>query len=338
MPIDKENILKSFEQNFISLTGRKPSKEELDFASRILSSVSPRQKPSPIVSTFTADVEELRKTLGVEKPRELPEISPQSILQDVEKLREETKRYLELQKQTALEEARRELETSRPLYQQLLATLNNIGGFSQEWFDRLRKSIEDTDLVLTKIRETYDLAIAQGNLEAAEKALNLKIGLLENLIKERNAYTNTIANLFNTVAELRTLPYKEQEIKMQAFTRGLEGLLGAGGVLRNILFSRIGKIKTEADLSSSERTILRLFSSNVANVLGADEDVVYQQLFNILKKPPEISKIQTIAGDDGVLVITIDEMNNVNYEVIPFAKKSTTALPISSIFEEIFGR
>jgi hypothetical protein len=290
--------------------------------------IKPYQVPSTtsgIVSSFMQPAQELAGALGIQPPQQIPaEATPASMLQDIQKYTERARETLERGKEEASRLARERVEALRPEVQQVIATMHNVGGFSQEMLDRIIKNWEIIAKADSEIRLAYDQAIATGDLETARTLVQTKAALYQSFVQERNLYVNTMANLLNTIAQMRLYPYQEQQFQAAAMIQNLQAASASIEFARQVFAPRLGKIKSEADLRPNERTFLRSFSQNLSNLLGTDANVVYRQLLGILSQKPRIGQISTIVGDKGTMFITIDENGQINTWVDPTFTKSTT--------------
>jgi hypothetical protein len=290
--------------------------------------IKPYQIPSTtsgIVSSFMQPAQELAGALGIQPPQQIPtEATPASMLQDIQRYTERARETLERGREEASRLARERVEALRPEVQQVIATMHNVGGFSQEMLDRIIKNWEIIAKADSEIRLAYDQAIATGDLETARTLVQTKAALYQSFVQERNLYVNTMANLLNTVAQMRLYPYQEQQFQAAAMVQNLQAASASIEFARQVFAPRLGKIKSEADLKPNERTFLRSFSQNLSNLLGTDANVVYRQLLGILSQKPRIGQISTIVGDKGTMFITIDENGQINTWVDPTFTKSTT--------------
>jgi hypothetical protein len=290
--------------------------------------IKPYQIPSTtsgIVSSFMQPAQELAGALGIQHPQQIPtEATPASMLQDIQRYTERARETLERGREEASRLARERVEALRPEVQQVIATMHNVGGFSQEMLDRIIKNWEIIAKADSEIRLAYDQAIATGDLETARTLVQTKAALYQSFVQERNLYVNTMANLLNTIAQMRLYPYQEQQFQAAAMIQNLQAASASIEFARQVFAPRLGKIKSEADLKPNERTFLRSFSQNLSNLLGTDANVVYRQLLGILSQKPRIGQISTIVGDKGTMFITIDENGQINTWVDPTFTKSTT--------------
>jgi hypothetical protein len=290
--------------------------------------IKPYQVPSTtsgIVSSFMQPAQELAGALGIQPPQQIPtEATPASMLQDIQRYTERARETLERGREEASRLARERVEALRPEVQQVIATMHNVGGFSQEMLDRIIKNWEIIAKADSEIRLAYDQAIATGDLETARTLVQTKAALYQSFVQERNLYVNTMANLLNTIAQMRLYPYQEQQFQAAAMIQNLQAASASIEFARQVFAPRLGKIKSEADLRPNERTFLRSFSQNLSNLLGTDANVVYRQLLGILSQKPRIGQISTIVGDKGTMFITIDENGQINTWVDPTFTKSTT--------------
>jgi hypothetical protein len=290
--------------------------------------IRPYQVPSTtsgIVSSFMQPAQQLAGALGVQPPQQIPtEATPASMLQDIQRYTERARETLERGKEEASRLARERVEALRPEVQQVIATMHNVGGFSQEMLDRIIKNWEIIAKADSEIRLAYDQAIATGDLETARTLVQTKAALYQSFVQERNLYVNTMANLLNTVAQMRLYPYQEQQFQAAAMIQNLQAASASIEFARQVFAPRLGKIKSEADLRPDERTFLRSFSQNLSTLLGADANVIYRQLLRVLSQKPRIGQISTIVGDKGTMFITIDENGQINTWVDPTFTKSTT--------------
>jgi hypothetical protein len=290
--------------------------------------IRPYQVPSitsGIVSSFMQPAQELAGALGIQPPQQIPpEATPASMLQDIQRYTERARETLERGREEASRLARERVEALRPEVQQVIATMHNVGGFSQEMLDRIIKNWEIIAKADSEIRLAYDQAIATGDLETARTLVQTKAALYQSFVQERNLYVNTMANLLNTIAQMRLYPYQEQQFQAAAMIQNLQAASASIEFARQVFAPRLGKIKSEADLRPDERTFLRSFSQNLSTLLGADANVIYRQLLRVLSQKPRIGQISTIVGDKGTMFITIDENGQINTWVDPTFTKSTT--------------
>jgi len=219
--------------------------------------------------------------------------------------------------------ARERVEALAPQVQQVIATMHNVGGFSQEMLDRIIKNWEIIAKADSEIKLAYDQAIAMGDLETARTLVQTKASLYQSFVQERNLYINTMANLLQTVAQMRLYPYQEQQIQAATMAQNLQAASASIEFARQVFAPKLGKIKSEADLTPSERTFLRSFSQNLATLLGTDSNVAYRQLLEILSQKPRIGQISTLVGDKGTLFITIDENGQLRTWIDPTFTKTT---------------
>jgi hypothetical protein len=290
--------------------------------------IRPYQVPSTtsgIVSSFMQQAQQLAGALGIQPPQQIPaEVTPASMLQDIQRYTERARETLERGKEEAVRMARERVESERPYFQQMIATMHNVGGFSQEMLDRMMKQWDMITKVDTEVKLAYDQAIAAGDLETARTLVQTKAALYQSFVQERNLYVNTMANLLNTVAQMRLYPYQEQQFQAAAMVQNLQAASASIEFARQVFAPRLGKIKSEADLRPNERTFLRSFSQNLSTLLGADTNVIYRQLLGVLSQKPRIGQISTIVGDKGTMFIAIDENGQINTWVDPTFTKSTT--------------
>jgi len=278
----------------------------------------------PIVSSFTQQAQELARILGVKEPAQIPpEVTPQEILRDIETVKRQTREYLERERERALEMAREDIARFRPEFQQIIATMANVGGFSQQMLDRLGEWFNKAMRVVEDIKVSYDQAIALGDIETARSLIQTKSQIYNSLIQERNLYVNTMANLLGTVTQLREFPYREQQLRAQTFAINLQAVSASMDTIKQFFASRLGKIQSEGDLTSQERLLLRGFSQSLANILGTDAQSVYRQLITVLSAKPKVAQVQAIAGNQGTLFITIDETGKLNYFLYPGFTRTT---------------
>jgi hypothetical protein len=290
--------------------------------------IKPYQVPSTnsgIVSSFMQPAQELAGALGIQPPQQIPaEATPTAMLQDIQKYTASARETLERGKEEASRLARERVEALRPEVQQVIATMHNVGGFSQEMLDRIVKNWEIIAKADSEIRLAYDQAIATGDLETARTLVQTKASLYQSFVQERNLYVNTMANLLNTVAQMRLYPYQEQQFQAAAMVQNLQAASASMDFARQVFAPRLGKIKSEADLRPDERTFLRSFAQNLSTLLGTDSNVVYRQLLGVLSQKPRIGQISTIVGDKGTMFITIDDNGQLNTWVDPTFTKTTT--------------
>jgi hypothetical protein len=108
--------------------------------------IGPYQVPSTtsgIVSSFIQPAQQLAGALGIQPPQQIPaEATPASMLQDIQKYTERARETLERGREEASRLARERIEALRPEVQQVIATMHNVGGFSQEMLDRIIKQWE----------------------------------------------------------------------------------------------------------------------------------------------------------------------------------------------------
>jgi hypothetical protein len=278
---------------------------------------------SGIVSSFMQPAQQLAGALGIQPPQQIPqEITPTAILQDVQRYAERARETLERGREEAVRLARERVEAERPFFQQLIATMHNVGGFSQEMLDRMMKQWEIITKTDAEIKLAYDQAIATGDLETARTLIQTKAALYQSFVQERNLYINTMANLLNTVAQMRLFPYQEQQFQAATMVQRLQAASASIEFARQVFAPRLGKIKSEADLRPEERTFLRSFSQNLSNLLGADANVVYRQLLGILSQKPRVGQVSTIVGDQGTMFIVLDENGQLNTWIDPSLTKS----------------
>jgi hypothetical protein len=277
-----------------------------------------------IVSSFIQSAQQLAGALGVQPPQQIPaEVTPTSMLQDIQKYAERARETLERGREEAARLARERIEALRPEFQQIIATMHNAGGFSQEMLDRMMKSFEIIAKADSEIKLAYDQAIATGDLETARALVQTKAALYQSLVQERNLYINTMANLLNTVAQMRLYPYQEQQFRAAAMVQNLQAASASIEFARQVFAPRLGKIKSEADLRPDERTFLQSFSQNLSTLLGADANVIYRQMLGILSQKPRIGQISTIVGDQGTMFIVIDDNGQLRTWVDPTFTKTT---------------
>jgi hypothetical protein len=285
---------------------------------------------SGIVSSFMQPAQQLASALGIQPPQQIPsELTPSAMVQDIQKYTERARETLERGREEAVRMAKERVEAERPYFQQMIATMHNVGGFSQEMLDRMMKQWDMITKLDTEVKLAYDQAIATGDLETARTLVQTKASLYQSFVQERNLYVNTMANLLNTVAQMRLYPYQEQQFKAAAMVQNLQAASSSIEFARQVFAPRLGKIKSEADLKPDERIFLRGFSQNLSNLLGTDDNVVYRQLLRILSQKPRIGQISTVVGDKGTMFITIDENGQLKTWVDPTFTK-TTAVSRSS--------
>jgi hypothetical protein len=289
--------------------------------------IKPYQVPSTtsgIVSSFMQPAQQLAGALNIQPPQQIPaEATPASMLQDIQKYTERARETLERGREEASRLARERIEALRPEVQQVIATMHNVGGFSQEMLDRIIKNWEIIAKADSEIKLAYDQAIAVGDLETARTLVQTKAALYQSFVQERNLYVNTMANLLQTVAQMRLYPYQEQQFQAAAMVQNLQAASASIEFAREIFAPRLGKIKSEADLRQDERIFLRSFSQNLSTLLGTDANVVYRQLLGILSQKPRIGQISTIVGDKGTMFIAIDQYGQLNTWVDPTFTKET---------------
>jgi hypothetical protein len=289
--------------------------------------IRPYQVPSTtsgIVSSFMQPAQQLAGALGIQPPQQIPtEVTPSAMLQDIQRYTERARETLERGREEASRLARERVEALRPEVQQVIATMHNVGGFSQEMLDRIIKNWEIIAKADSEIRLAYDQAIATGDLETARTLVQTKAALYQSFVQERNLYVNTMANLLNTVAQMRLYPYQEQQLQAATMVQNLQAASASIEFARQVFAPRLGKIKSEADLKPNERTFLRSFSQNLSTLLGADANVVYRQILGILSQKPRIGQISTIVGDKGTMFIVLDENGQINTWVDPTFTKGT---------------
>jgi hypothetical protein len=282
------------------------------------------QNTAGIVSSFIQPAQQLASALGIQPPQQIPpEVTPTDILQDIQKYAEKARETLERGKEEAARLVRERVEALRPEFQQIIATMHNVGGFSQEMLDRMIKNFEIIAKADSEIRLAYDQAIATGDLETARALIQTKAALYQSFVQERNLYINTMANLLNTVAQMRLFPYQEQQLQAATMVQRLQAASASIEFARQVFAPRLGKIRSEADLRPEERTFLRSFSQNLSNLLGADVNVVYRQLLGILSQKPKIGQVSTIVGDQGTMFIVIDENGQLRTWIDPSLTKTT---------------
>jgi hypothetical protein len=290
--------------------------------------IRPYQVPSTtsgIVSSFMQPAQQLASALGIQPPQQIPsEVTPSAILQDIQKYAERARETLERGREEAARLARERVEALRPEFQQIIATMHNVGGFSQEMLDRMIKNFEIIAKADSEIRLAYDQAIATGDLETARALVQTKAALYQSFVQERNLYVNAMANLLNTVAQMRLYPYQEQQLQAATMIQNLQAASASIEFARQVFAPKLGKIKSEADLRPDERTFLRSFSQNLSTLLGTDANVIYRQLLGILSQKPRIGQISTIVGDKGTMFIAIDENGQLITWVDPTFTKGTT--------------
>jgi len=261
-----------------------------------------------IVSSFIQPAQQLASALGIQPPQQIPqEVTPSAILQDIQTYTERARQTLERGREEAMRLARERVEAERPYFQQIIATMHNVGGFSQEMLDRMMKQWDMITKLDSEVKLAYDQAIAAGDLETARALVQTKAALYQSFVQERNLYINTMANLLQTVAQMRLYPYQEQQLRAATMVQNLQAASASIEFARQVFAPRLGQIKSEADLKPEERTFLRSFSQNLSNLLGTDANVVYRQLLNILSQKPRIGQLSTIVGDQGTMFIIIDE-------------------------------
>jgi len=300
------------------------------------------QGTAGIVSSFIQPAQQLASALGIQPPQQIPaEITPTAILQDIQRYAERARETLERGREEAARLARERVEALRPEFQQIIATMHNVGGFSQEMLDRLIKNFEIIAKADSEIRLAYDQAIATGDLETARALIQTKAALYQSFVQERNLYINTMANLLNTVAQMRLFPYQEQQLQAATMIQRLQAASASIEFARQVFAPKLGKIKSEADLTPSERTFLQSFSNNLATLLGTESNVVYRQLLNILSQKPRVGQVSTIVGDQGTMFIVIDENGQLRTWVDPSltrtVTRSTRTTNIGSLFPSIFS-
>jgi hypothetical protein len=282
------------------------------------------QTTAGIVSSFIQPAQQLASALGVQPPQQIPsEVTPTAILQDIQRYAERAREMLERSREEAMRMARERIEAERPYFQQIIATMHNVGGFSQEMLDRMMKQWEIITKADAEIKLAYDQAIATGDLETARTLIQTKAALYQSLVQERNLYINTMSNLLNTVAQMRLFPYQEQQLQAATFVQRLQAASASMEFARQIFAPRLGKIKSEVDLRPEERTFLRSFSQNLSNLLGTDANVVYRQLLGILSQKPRVGQVSTIVGDQGTMFIVIDENGQLRTWIDPSLTRST---------------
>jgi hypothetical protein len=290
--------------------------------------INPYPVPSTtagIVSSFMQPAQQLAGALGVQPPQQIPaEVTPTSMLQDIQKYAERARETLERGKEEASRLARERIEALKPEFQQIIATMHNVGGFSQEMLDRMIKNFEIIAKADSEIKLAYDQAIATGDLETARSLVQTKAALYQSFVQERNLYVNTMANLLQTVAQMRLFPYQEQQFQAATMIQRFQAASASLEFARQVFAPKLGKIKSEADLKPEERTFLRSFSQNLSNLLGTDANVVYRQLLGILMQKPRIGQVSTIVGDQGTMFIVVDENGQLNTWIDPSLTKSRT--------------
>ena len=283
------------------------------------------QNTAGIVSSFIQPAQQLASALGIQPPQQIPaEVTPTAILQDIQRYAERARETLERGREEAARLARERVEALRPEFQQIIATMHNVGGFSQEMLDRLIKNFEIIAKADSEIRLAYDQAIATGDLETARALIQTKAALYQSFVQERNLYINTMANLLNTVAQMRLFPYQEQQLQAATMIQRLQAASASIEFARQVFASKLGKIKSDADLTPSERTFLQSFSNNLATLLGTERSVVYRQLLNILSQKPRVGQVSTIVGDQGTMFIVIDENGQLRTWIDPSLTRSSS--------------
>jgi hypothetical protein len=293
-----------------------------------------------IVSSFMQPAQQLAGALGIQPPQQIPsEVTPSAILQDIQRYAERARETLERGKEEAVRLARERIEAERPYFQQIIATMHNVGGFSQEMLDRMMKQWEIVTKADAEIKLAYDQAIATGDLETARTLVQTKAALYQSFVQERNLYINTMANLLQTVAQMRLYPYQEQQIRAFTIMQNLQAASASIEFARQVFAPKLGKIKSEADLTPNERVFLQSFSSNLATLLGADSNVVYRQLLNILSQKPRIGQVSTIVGDQGTMFIVVDENGQLRTWIDPSLSRTSARkiTNIGSLFPSIFS-
>jgi hypothetical protein len=95
-----------------------------------------------------------------------------------------------------------------------------------------------------------------------------KAALYQSFVQERNLYVNTMANLLQTVAQMRLYPYQEQQFQAAAMVQNLQAASASIEFAREIFAPRLGKIKSEADLRPRRENIFTKFFTKLIYLIG----------------------------------------------------------------------